>query len=288
MKSKMIAICVAIAAMFGTQTYGQECATCSDVNPCNTCVSCTNKPCELFAGLKNLMACKPCASACAAVAPACEPVVAAPVCTAPVVAAPACAPACEVACVPCHKPILKPFFRDFFALKACAPCTACTACDAAPACAAVAPACEPVCKSCGIFGCKGACRVAPACDPVCAAPAPACAAVAPACEPVCETVSCGPMFPNLVPSICSAVQVPVIGAKRAMNGLFVCLADATAPKCCTCAPACDVIAEPCGPACVAAPQVNTVVAPVIKANTLPASPEAVKAPAKAVKAPVKK
>lgn len=120
MRSRILVLGFAMIMMMGVRVIAQECATCTDAAPCNACASCSGTSCDLFPGLKNLMACRPCASVCEPVcapAPVCAPCAPAPVCK-PCVPAPVCAP--------------------------CAPAPACTACDGAPACDACAP-CAPCC-----------------------------------------------------------------------------------------------------------------------------------------------
>ena len=252
MKSRIFAICLAITAMVGANVYSQECATCSDVNPCSACATC--KPCELFGGLKNLMSCRPCA----------ECVVAAPVCAAPI--APACAPiapACapiEESCAPAPEicaPACAPRFRrliDLFPRRSCGECGVCDTC------APVAPVCD----------------VAPTCAP---------------CEamPVCN-VGCA--APCLGPALVKVVRVPIVGARDALNGLFSSLADMTAPRCNACysmpsCGACDDFAAPapaCGPISFE-PSCNSMAAPAIPAApAISTAPAASAAPAAALPA----
>ncbi|MDO5566608.1 MAG: hypothetical protein Q4G59_08120, partial [Planctomycetia bacterium] len=122
------------------------------------------------------------------------------------------------------------------------------------------------------------------CDP---APVAACAPVAPSCEPACAP-ACGPCFPRIK----AAVNRPLSCMHRTVNGIFVALADATAPRCCnTCgatAPCgCDApAADACGPVApiscgpMVAPMAAPAVAPASKIEALPASPAPKAAPKK--------
>ena len=139
MKSRILTVCFAVMMMLGVQVMAQECATCSDANPCNACTTCCNQPCELFGGLKSLLACRPCAP-CAAPAPVCAP------CAAP---APVCAPCAAPApvCAPCAAPA-----------PVCAPCEAAPACGpcAAPACGPIFPCLKPaLCNAGARVACVG-------------------------------------------------------------------------------------------------------------------------------------
>ena len=92
MRSRILVLGFAMIMMMGVRVIAQECATCTDAAPCNACASCSGTSCDLFPGLKNLMACRPCASVCE---PVCAP---APVCA-------PCAPCCGPL-FPCLKPAL--------------------------------------------------------------------------------------------------------------------------------------------------------------------------------------
>jgi len=100
--------------------------------PCNACCG---PRCDLFAGLKDLFACKRCGSCepvCCEPAKTCAPEPACAPCR-PLLARKICAPACEKACAPACE-------------KACAP--ACPK-PCAPACEkACAPACDSCCRPC--------------------------------------------------------------------------------------------------------------------------------------------
>ena len=114
MKSRMLVLCFALMAIAGTKLFAQECATCSEAPTCDTCNVCCTRSCELFGGLKSLMACRPCigcapvcaAPACAAPAPCAASVSCAPVCEAPVCEAEICAPICQGPMFPYLKPAL--------------------------------------------------------------------------------------------------------------------------------------------------------------------------------------
>ena len=86
MKSKVLIVSLAVCLMMSAITFAGNCATCDDCNACNAC--CTQK-CDLFGGLKNLLACKPLARH------DCGP------CNAVVACAP-CEPACAPICDPCE------------------------------------------------------------------------------------------------------------------------------------------------------------------------------------------
>ena len=78
MKIRLTALCVALAAMLAAaSSFAQDCAPCAaaDVNssPCAPCASCTGASCELFGGLRSLLACRPCVSYCT-ITPSCVPV----------------------------------------------------------------------------------------------------------------------------------------------------------------------------------------------------------------------
>lgn len=79
MKIRLTALCVAIVAVFAASgAYAQDCAPCaaaSDVScpSCAPCASCTGASCELFGGLRSLLACRPCVSSCT-ITPSCTPV----------------------------------------------------------------------------------------------------------------------------------------------------------------------------------------------------------------------
>ncbi len=92
MKIRLTACFVALAAMFASASaFAQDCAPCAaaaDIScpSCAPCASCTGAGCELFGGLRSLLACRPCVTV-ATITPACAP------CAAPeVVAAPTCGP----------------------------------------------------------------------------------------------------------------------------------------------------------------------------------------------------
>lgn len=112
MRFRLTACLVAIAAVFGSSSvFAQDCAPCAaaaDVScaSCAPCSSCTGVSCELFGGLRSLLACRPCVSS-VTITPSCAPcaapeVVAPPTC-APIVKAdvPSCAPEAN-SCSPCE------------------------------------------------------------------------------------------------------------------------------------------------------------------------------------------
>ena len=117
MKSKFLIVSLALSLMLCVAAQAYDCG-CNDVNPCNACNACCNQKCDLFSGLKGLLArrpmalnacgpcdavvaCAPCDVACAP--PACDPVCytqPAPACDPPISCAPiSCAP------VGCFEPV---------------------------------------------------------------------------------------------------------------------------------------------------------------------------------------
>lgn len=92
MKIRLTACLVAIAAIFASaNAFAQDCAPCAaaadtSCASCAPCASCTGASCELFGGLRSLLACRPCVS-CVTITPSCAP------CSAPAaVAPPTCGP----------------------------------------------------------------------------------------------------------------------------------------------------------------------------------------------------
>lgn len=175
MKSRIMIVSFAVILMMGIQAMAQECAVCTDANPCNTCSSCCDRGCELFGGLKNLMACRPCAP-CAAPAPVCVACDPAPACAAcePAPACAACeaAPACAAPCCGPLFPCLKPALCNAGARVACVGNGARRMVSGLFG--ALADAAAPKCGcGCGIPSCNGGCGLgcgAPACS-ACGAPA---------------------------------------------------------------------------------------------------------------------
>ena len=118
MKIRLTACFVALAAIFASASaFAQDCAPCaaaSDISctSCAPCASCTGSSCELFGGLRSLLACRPCISS-VTITPSCAP------CSAPeAVAPPTCGPIVKTRIPSC-------------ALEA----PSCSSCDiAAPAC----------------------------------------------------------------------------------------------------------------------------------------------------------
>jgi len=121
MKNRLMAFCFALISACAVSTASaQDCAPCAaagpDVSCASCCASCTGVSCELFGGLRSLLACRPCAvvecapSCAAAPAPVCGPIVSTnlPTCDVPEATcgpAPICAPA--PVCGPMF-PYLKP------------------------------------------------------------------------------------------------------------------------------------------------------------------------------------
>ncbi len=118
MKIRLTACLVAIAAVFASaNAFAQDCAPCAaaaetSCASCAPCASCTGSSCELFGGLRSLLACRPCISS-VTITPSCAP------CSAPeAVAPPTCGPIVKTRIPSC-------------ALEA----PSCSSCDiAAPAC----------------------------------------------------------------------------------------------------------------------------------------------------------
>lgn len=163
MKTKLFLGALMISAMlcgrgFGADMFGrmvsldEGCAACAKPACEPACQECAPaKRCDLFAGLKDLFACRRCAPACEV---ACEPVKCA-------VPEPACEPAC---CNPCRPQPVRALLRGVRNALVCPVCGAaeCNACEAACEKAACEPACKPACE--------------PACEPAREA----------ACEPSCQ------------------------------------------------------------------------------------------------------
>ncbi len=121
MKIRLTACFVALAAIFASASaFAQDCAPCaaaSDISctSCAPCASCTGSSCELFGGLRSLLACRPCISTCT-ITPACTPC---SPCAAP--AAPSCGPIVKANLPNCGAP----------AAPSCGGCGECA--DCAPA-----------------------------------------------------------------------------------------------------------------------------------------------------------
>ena len=77
MKNRLMAFCFALISACAVSTVSaQECAPCAaaagpEVSCASCCASCTGAPCELFSGLRSLLACRPCAVV--ECAPSCAP-----------------------------------------------------------------------------------------------------------------------------------------------------------------------------------------------------------------------
>lgn len=98
MKMRLTAFCFALATIFTTSAFSQDCAPCAaagDVScaPCAPCATCVGRSCELFGGLRSLLACRPCVVVSDL---SCAPAACAPAACAPV--APECGPAVPEAC----------------------------------------------------------------------------------------------------------------------------------------------------------------------------------------------
>ncbi|MGQ9505406.1 MAG: hypothetical protein ACUVQR_10910 [Thermogutta sp.] len=181
MKTKLFLGALMISAMlcgrgFGADMFGrmvsldEGCAACAQ--PAPACEPCAQvKRCDLFAGLKDLLACRRCA-------PACEEACESAKCAVP---EPACEPACANPCWPQPVRALLRGVRNALACPVCgqAECNACEPARETPACEpAREPACGPICrlhKRIACEACAPACEK-PACEP----------AREPACEPSCE------------------------------------------------------------------------------------------------------
>ncbi|MDO5309684.1 MAG: hypothetical protein Q4G03_09405 [Planctomycetia bacterium] len=129
MKIRITACLIAMVAVIASaKAFAQDCAPCAaaagDVTcaSCAPCASCTGASCELFGGLRSLLACRPCVSPCTIV----------PTCT---TCAPAPAPV-SVSCAPVA-PTCGPIVAS--SIPSCG-------CDAAPSCGCDAiPAPTPCC-----------------------------------------------------------------------------------------------------------------------------------------------
>lgn len=112
MKPQFLMMALAVALM-AAPAFAGNCDPCDQVQPCNSCNSCYSKPCDLFAGLKSLLACKPCTpiSTC----DPCEPIVA------------CCDPCANVVdCNPCDTGCYDPGCGSNGCFDAnCDPCDAC-------------------------------------------------------------------------------------------------------------------------------------------------------------------
>ncbi len=126
MRIRLTALCVALAAMFASASvFAQDCAPCAaaaDVScpSCAPCASCTGASCELFGGLRSLLACRPCISCCT-ITPSCAPV---------------CAPTpCKIT-VAHGGPIVAANLPQGALDSVCASCDSCAPCGAiaAPSC----------------------------------------------------------------------------------------------------------------------------------------------------------
>jgi len=211
MKSKLFLGALVISAMlcgrgFAADMFGrmvsldEGCAACAQP----ACEPCARAPrCDLFAGLKDLFACRRCAPACEV---ACEPAKCA-------VPEPACEPACGN---PCRPQPVRALLRGVRNALACPVCgqVGCNACE--PACEK--PACEPACEpACQKPACEPACE--PACGPICRLHKRIrCDVCAPACEPACEKPACEPACE---PS-CNPCKRPVLNFLRNLLGCNRC------------------------------------------------------------------
>ena len=129
MKIRLTSLCfVLVAALSAASALAQDCAPCAaaadiSCSSCAPCASCTGASCELFGGLRSLLACRPCVSCCE-ITPPCAPICAAP------------AP-CKVTVASCG-PIVATNMPHGALDAACASCDTCGA-DAP--CAIAAPTC---------------------------------------------------------------------------------------------------------------------------------------------------
>ncbi len=203
MKSRVLMAALVVVMLMGVRTYAHDCGPCSEVDPCGACNGCA-KSCDLFSGLKKLVACSPCAAS------ECGP------CDAIV----ACTPCGETSCDPCGscgdvgcndgcgpKFVFGSRLKAFFAAKGCDPCDPCgTGCDDGcnpcdTACGPCDVACDDGCGPCEPkfafrklfkgFG-KMHCSCNDGCGP-CDTACGACDGCGTACDPcgACDS-SCGP------------------------------------------------------------------------------------------------
>ena len=78
MKFRLTACLFALVAVFASgNAFAQDCAPCAAASEtsyvsCAPCASCTGSSCELFSGLRSLLACRPCVSY-VTITPSCAP-----------------------------------------------------------------------------------------------------------------------------------------------------------------------------------------------------------------------
>lgn len=208
MKKRLVACLFSMVAVFASVTsFAQDCAPCAaatDVTcaSCAPCASCVGSSCELFSGLRSLLACRPCVSA-VTLTPSCTPCAVPEVTVAPncgpivktsiphgVLEAPACGScgecnSCELIAPSCSSPMF-PYLAPCLYNAVHRPINGCLK-VVHGAFSALANATNPI-EDCGFF--KPAyvteitCGSAATCAPVEVAPAP--------CAPAAQAPSCGP------------------------------------------------------------------------------------------------
>ena len=208
MKKRLVACLFSMVAVFASVTsFAQDCAPCAaatDVTcaSCAPCASCVGSSCELFSGLRSLLACRPCVSA-VTLTPSCTPCAVPEVTVAPncgpivktsiphgVLEAPACGScgecnSCELIAPSCSSPMF-PYLAPCLYNAVHRPINGCLK-VVHGAFSALANATTPI-EDCGFF--KPAyvteitCGSAATCAPVEVAPAP--------CAPAAQAPSCGP------------------------------------------------------------------------------------------------
>ena len=207
MKIRLTALCVALATTFvAASSFAQDCAPCAaaaDVScpSCAPCASCTGASCELFGGLRSLLACRPCVS-CVTITPSC-----APVCSAP-------AP-CKVKVASCG-PIVASNLPHGSTDSACASCDACGPIAAPTCCGPMFPYLKPCLYNAIHRPINGVCKIvhgafsALACA---TAPVDDCGFFKPAYldVPCGSCAVCGPIESAPAPCGCAAPAVPACG-----------------------------------------------------------------------------
>ncbi len=250
MKSRILMATLVVTLMLGVQSFANDCGACDPCNPCDN-VSC-GKSCDLFSGLKNLLANRPSFSQCGP----CDSVVACDPC-----GESNCDPCGEVGCDPCD-PCGKGSFRPFRGLFAswksngCGPCDAicgdndCTPCDD------ICGPCDGDCGPCDDLGCDpcgregfslrkffSRARGCDPCDAICGDNGcDPCDAVCGdnGCDP-CESI-CDPCGDTGCKKYGSIFDKPRRSIKKFFDG-FAC-GSSCGPCDATCGP-CDMSCDPC-------------------------------------------
>ncbi len=216
MKIRLTALCVTLVATFvAASSFAQDCAPCAaaadaSCPSCAPCASCTGASCELFGGLRSLLACRPCVS-CVTITPSCTPCcTCAPVCSAP-------AP-CKVKIASCGPVVASNLPHGSFD-------SACASCDSGCSCGAIAaPTCcgpmFPYLKPC-LYNAihrpiNGVCKIVHSAFSALAcatAPVDDCGFFKPAYfdVPCGSCAVCGPIESAPAPCGCAAPAIPACG-----------------------------------------------------------------------------